>query len=168
MVDAVVVGSGPNGLAAALTLARAGLSVEVFEAAPTAGGGCRTEQLTLPGFVHDVCSTVHPLLAASPFFRELALPGVRLLTPEVAYAHPLDGGARRGGRAIGSRHRRRSGTRRAAVRGADGAAGARLAGRDRRRARPATLASARAGGDGAVRAPIGVAGAHARIDVRDR
>jgi phytoene dehydrogenase-like protein len=92
VVDAVVVGSGPNGLAAALTLARAGLSVEVFEAAPMAGGGCRTEQLTLPGFVHDVCSTVHPLLTASPFFRELALPGVRLLTPEVAYAHPLDGG----------------------------------------------------------------------------
>ncbi|HWE34334.1 MAG TPA: NAD(P)/FAD-dependent oxidoreductase [Solirubrobacteraceae bacterium] len=92
MVDAVVVGSGPNGLAAALTLALAGLSVEVFEAAPTAGGGCRTEQLTLPGFVHDVCSAVHPMLAASPFFRELALPGVRVLTPEVAYAHPLDGG----------------------------------------------------------------------------
>ena len=91
MVDAVVVGSGPNGLVAASILARAGLSVELFEAVPTAGGGCRTEQLTLPGFVHDVCSTVHPLLAASPFFRELALPGVRLLSPEVAYAHPLDG-----------------------------------------------------------------------------
>jgi phytoene dehydrogenase-like protein len=90
--DAVVVGSGPNGLAAALTLLRAGLSVEVFEAAPTAGGGCRTEELTLPGFQHDVCSAVHPLLAASPFFRSLALPGVRLLAPEIAFAHPLDGG----------------------------------------------------------------------------
>jgi phytoene dehydrogenase-like protein len=90
--DAVVVGSGPNGLAAALTLLRAGLSVEVFEAAPTAGGGCRTEELTLPGFHHDVCSAVHPLLAASPFFRALELPGVRLLAPEVAFAHPLDGG----------------------------------------------------------------------------
>ncbi len=88
----MVVGSGPNGLVAALTLARAGLSVEVFEAAPAAGGGCRTAELTLPGFHHDVCSAVHPMLAASPFFRESALPGVRLLTPEVAYAHPLDGG----------------------------------------------------------------------------
>jgi phytoene dehydrogenase-like protein len=91
-VDALVVGSGPNGLAAALTLARKGLAVEVFEAAPTPGGGCRTEELTLPGFRHDVCSTVHPLLAASPFFRDTVLPGVVLKAPEVAYAHPLDGG----------------------------------------------------------------------------
>jgi phytoene dehydrogenase-like protein len=90
--DAIVVGSGPNGLAAALTLLRGGLSVEVFERAATAGGGCRTEELTLPGFHHDVCSTVHPLLAASPFFRDLQLPGVRLLSPEVAFAQPLDGG----------------------------------------------------------------------------
>jgi phytoene dehydrogenase-like protein len=92
--DAVVVGSGPNGLAAAVTLARAGLSVTVIEGAGTPGGGCRTEELTLPGFHHDVCSTVHPLAAASPFFREagLAARGVRLLTPKVAFAHPLDGG----------------------------------------------------------------------------
>jgi phytoene dehydrogenase-like protein len=90
--DAVVVGSGPNGLAAALTLARAGLAVEVYEGAQTAGGGCRTEELTLPGFVHDVCSTVHPLLAASPFFSGAALSGIRLRTPDVAFAHPLDGG----------------------------------------------------------------------------
>lgn len=90
--DAVIVGSGPNGLAAALTLARAGLAVEVFEGAPSAGGGCRTEELTLPGFAHDVCSTVHPLLAASPFFRRAALEGVSLKTPEIAFAHPLDGG----------------------------------------------------------------------------
>jgi phytoene dehydrogenase-like protein len=89
--DAVVVGSGPNGLAGALTLARAGLSVEVREGAPTLGGGCRTEALTLPGFSHDVCSTVHPLLAASPFFRRAQL-GLELLTPRVAFAHPLDGG----------------------------------------------------------------------------
>jgi len=92
--DAVVVGSGPNGLAAALILARAGLAVDVFEGAGSPGGGCRTEQLTLPGFRHDVCSAVHPLAAASPFFlgTDLASRGVRLLTPKVAFAHPLDGG----------------------------------------------------------------------------
>ncbi len=86
-----VVGSGPNGLAAALTLARAGVSVDVFEGAERAGGGCRTSELTLPGFAHDVCSAVHPLLAASPFFAREQLAGVDLLTPEVAFAHPLDG-----------------------------------------------------------------------------
>ena len=92
--DAVVVGAGPNGLASALTLARAGLAVDVFEGARTPGGGCRTENLTLPGFRHDVCSAVHPLAAASPFFlgTDLAARGVRLLTPKVAFAHPLDGG----------------------------------------------------------------------------
>jgi phytoene dehydrogenase-like protein len=92
--DAVVVGSGPNGLAAALTLARAGLVVEVHEASDHPGGGCRTEDLTLPGFHHDVCSTVHPLLAASPFFRQFDLSalGVTLGMPGVAFAHPLPGG----------------------------------------------------------------------------
>jgi len=89
--DAVVVGSGPNGLAAALTLARAGLAVELHEGAAEPGGGCRSEELTLPGFLHDVCSAVHPLLAASPFFRG-AVPGIALRTPEIAVAHPLDGG----------------------------------------------------------------------------
>ena len=92
--DAVVVGSGPNGLAAAVTLARSGLSVHVVEGAPTAGGGCRTEDLTLPGFRHDVCSAVHPLLALSPFFADPAFDAVRaqLVQPEVPFAHPLDGG----------------------------------------------------------------------------
>jgi phytoene dehydrogenase-like protein len=92
--DAVVVGSGPNGLAAALTLAQAGLAVEVYEANDSAGGGCRTEDLTLPGFHHDVCSAVHPLLAASPFFRQFDLNelGVTLCMPRVAFAHPLGGG----------------------------------------------------------------------------
>jgi phytoene dehydrogenase-like protein len=92
--DAVVVGSGPNGLAAALTLARAGLQVQVFEGADQPGGGCRTAELTLTGFAHDVCSTVHALAAASPFFAgcDLAARGVRLLVPKVAAAQPLDGG----------------------------------------------------------------------------
>jgi phytoene dehydrogenase-like protein len=92
--DAVVVGAGPNGLAAAVTLARAGLAVHVIEGAPTPGGGCRTQELTLPGFRHDVCSAVHPLAAASPFFQkiDLAALGATLRTPKVAFAHPLDGG----------------------------------------------------------------------------
>jgi len=90
--DAVVVGSGPNGLAAAVTLARAGLSVAVYEGAESPGGGCRTAELTLPGFAHDVCSTVHPMLGVSPFFTRSPLPGLRTLAPEVAFAHPLDGG----------------------------------------------------------------------------
>jgi phytoene dehydrogenase-like protein len=92
--DAIVVGSGPNGLAAAVTLAAAGLRVHVIEGAPEIGGGCRTEELTLPGFRHDVCSAAHPLAVASPFFRRfgLAARGVTLLEPDVQFAHPLDGG----------------------------------------------------------------------------
>ena len=93
-LDAVVVGSGPNGLAAAVTMAAAGLRVHVIEGAPTIGGGCRTEELTLPGFWHDVCSAAHPLAVASPFFQrfDLAARGVALARPEVEFAHPLDGG----------------------------------------------------------------------------
>jgi phytoene dehydrogenase-like protein len=92
-VDAVVVGSGPNGLAAALVLAGAGLRVELYEAAPTIGGGLRTNEATLPGFRHDVCAAAHPMALASPFFRafDLAAHGVELLQPQVAYAQPLDG-----------------------------------------------------------------------------
>ena len=92
--DAVVVGSGPNGLAAALTLARAGRSVVVLEAASEIGGGTRSAELTLPGFVHDVCSAVHPLAAGSPFLSRIGLDdyGLEWLHPEIPLAHPLDGG----------------------------------------------------------------------------
>jgi phytoene dehydrogenase-like protein len=92
--DAVVVGSGPNGLAAAITLARAGYSVLVLEANPTIGGGARSAELTLPGFAHDVCSAVHPLAAGSPFFKTLPLErfGLDWIQPEIPLAHPLDGG----------------------------------------------------------------------------
>ena len=87
-------GAGPNGLAAAIELARAGLSVRVLEAADTVGGGARSAELTLPGFVHDVCSAIHPLGVASPFFRTLPLAehGVEWIEPPAALAHPFDDG----------------------------------------------------------------------------
>jgi phytoene dehydrogenase-like protein len=90
--DAIVVGAGPNGLAAAITLARAGRSVLVIEAAATIGGGTRTAELTLPGFRHDICATIVPLAAASPFFRtiDLANRGVELIQPDAPLAHALD------------------------------------------------------------------------------
>jgi len=93
--DAVIVGSGPNGLAAAITLAHAGCSVLVCEANATIGGGARSAELTLPGFVHDVCSAVHPLAAGSPFFRTLPLEqfGLEWIHPEIPLAHPLDDGS---------------------------------------------------------------------------
>ncbi|HTC86006.1 MAG TPA: NAD(P)/FAD-dependent oxidoreductase [Candidatus Acidoferrum sp.] len=92
--DAVVVGSGPNGLAAAITLARAGRSVVVYEGAETVGGGMRSAGLTLPGYVHDVCSTVQGTSVASPFFAgmDLARHGVELVHPGVPLAHPFDDG----------------------------------------------------------------------------
>ena len=92
--DAVVVGAGPNGLAAAITIARAGRSVVVYEAAPTAGGGARSAELTLPGFSHDPCSAIHPTALASPFLRSLDLPrlGVEWVHSPSPLAHPLDGG----------------------------------------------------------------------------
>jgi phytoene dehydrogenase-like protein len=93
--DAVVVGAGPNGLAAAVALAQAGKSVLVLEAGDEVGGGARTKELTLPGYLHDVCSAIHPLTLASPFLRSLPLfeHGLELLQPEAPYAHPLDDGS---------------------------------------------------------------------------
>ncbi|MFY9820061.1 MAG: NAD(P)/FAD-dependent oxidoreductase [Thermoanaerobaculia bacterium] len=92
--DAVVVGAGPNGLAAAIALAQAGWSVELFEAAATVGGGARSAELTLPGFVHDVCSAIHPLTVGSPFLSQLPLDrhGLRWIHPPFPLAHPFDDG----------------------------------------------------------------------------
>lgn len=93
--DAVVIGAGPNGLAAAIKVAGADRSVLVLEAEPTIGGGARTAELTQPGCLHDVCSAIHPLAVASPFFREMKLldRGVELAFPDAPYAQPLDDGS---------------------------------------------------------------------------
>ncbi|MGH2357412.1 MAG: phytoene desaturase family protein [Candidatus Limnocylindria bacterium] len=93
-LDAVVVGGGPNGLAAAIALARGGRSVRLYEAHDSVGGGCRSAELTLPGVLHDVCSAIHPLGRSSPFFRELGLEGHGLewIEPPIQLAHPLDDG----------------------------------------------------------------------------
>ncbi|MDB5173962.1 MAG: NAD(P)/FAD-dependent oxidoreductase [Phycisphaerales bacterium] len=92
--DAVVIGSGPNGLSAAIALARAGRKVLVREQAVTVGGSCRSAELTLPGFTHDICSTVQALAQVSPFLKSLPLRehGLELASPPAAYAHPLDDG----------------------------------------------------------------------------
>lgn len=95
MKSASVIGSGPNGLTAAILLAKAGLRTTVFEAQPTLGGGTRSAELTLPGFVHDVCSAVHPLALSSPVFSTFALHqhGLEWIQPPVPLAHPLDDGS---------------------------------------------------------------------------
>src|SRR5262245_23839341 len=92
--DAVVIGSGPNGLAAAITMAQEGKSVVVYEAQKNIGGGARSAELTLPGFVHDICSSVYPLAIGSPFFRALPLAqaGLEWIQPPAAVAHPFDDG----------------------------------------------------------------------------
>jgi phytoene dehydrogenase-like protein len=93
--DAIVVGSGPNGLAAAITIQQAGLSVLLVEAKETIGGGMRSAELTLPHFVHDVCSAIHPLAAGSPFFKTLPLEkyGLEFIEPTIPAAHPFDDGS---------------------------------------------------------------------------
>jgi phytoene dehydrogenase-like protein len=92
LYDAVVVGAGPNGLAAAITLAQAGRSVVVYEAEAIAGGSARSAELTLPGYIHDICSAVYPLALGSPFFRSLPLAqhGLEWIHPPAPLAHPLD------------------------------------------------------------------------------
>jgi phytoene dehydrogenase-like protein len=92
--DVVIVGAGPNGLAAAIALAQQGLQVQVIEQAETVGGGVRSAELTRPGFIHDICSAVYPMAVASPFFRKLPLDqhGLQWLHPPIPLAHPLDNG----------------------------------------------------------------------------
>src|SRR3954469_21588071 len=91
--DAIVIGAGPNGLSAAIALARAGRSVVVYEALDRIGCGAASDELTMPGFVHDTCSAVHPFAVASPFWQTLPLAdfGLRWITPPAQVAHPLDG-----------------------------------------------------------------------------
>src|SRR5205809_5534737 len=91
-LDAIVIGSGPNGLAAAIVIAETGRKVIVFEAEPTIGGGARSGELTLPGFTHDLCSAIHPFAVSSPFFRSLPLEryGLEWIEPPAMLAHPFD------------------------------------------------------------------------------
>ncbi len=92
--DGIVVGAGPNGLAAAITMQQAGLSILLVEAKDTIGGGTRSAELTRPGYMHDICSAIHPMAVISPFFKKLPLEqyGLKFIQPEIAAAHPFDDG----------------------------------------------------------------------------
>src|SRR4029079_13999129 len=139
MADAVVVGAGPNGLAAAIVLARAGRSVGVLEAADTVGGGMRTAELTLPGFRHDVCSAIHPGAVGSPFLRSLPLDehGLEWIHSPAPLAHPFDDGS--------AALLARSVAATAAGLGRDGSGSRRLFGPPGRVARGALVGAARRG-----------------------
>ena len=93
--DAIVVGAGPNGLAAAIELAKTGKRVCIYEANDVIGGGARSKESTLPGFIHDTCSAVHPLAVGSPFFKNLSLAdyGLEFVFPPAQLAHPFDDGS---------------------------------------------------------------------------
>ncbi|HTK17958.1 MAG TPA: NAD(P)-binding protein, partial [Mucilaginibacter sp.] len=93
--DAIVVGSGPNGLAAAILMQQNGLSVLLIEGKQTIGGGMRSAELTLPGYLHDICSAIHPLAVSSPFFETLPLAqhGLEFIYPDIAAAHPFADGS---------------------------------------------------------------------------
>src|SRR5262245_54347058 len=95
ILDAIVIGGGPNGLMAAIELASAGKSVRLYEANPKIGGSARSSELTLPGFVHDICSAVHPMAAGSPCFALLSLDryGLHYVHPTAALAHPFEDGS---------------------------------------------------------------------------
>ena len=170
MTSAIVVGSGPNGLAAALTLASEGIEVTVLEAADTLGGGTRTSELTLPGLLHDECSAAHPLAVDTPFTRrfDLAAHGLTWRWPEVQYAHPLDGGA--GAAAYRSVEETADGLGRDGRRVAIGVRPARRALRRHHRRLPAPdAARARAPAQAdPVRPVLGAAGGGARSPLVDR
>ncbi len=168
-LDAVVVGSGPNGLAAAVALAQAGRSVTVLEGADTIGGGTRTAELTVPGLMHDVCSAVHPFGVASPFLASLPLAehGLVWRHPEVDLAHPLDDGT--AGVMVRSLDETCAGlgVDGSAWRGVFGPLTARLRRPGRRRARAGAAVAGPPGPDGAVRAPRRAAGDRPGREVPD-
>ena len=163
MPDAVVVGAGPNGLAAAIVLARAGRSVRVLEAADTVGGGMRTAELTLPGFRHDVCSAIHPGAVGSPFLRSLPLEehGLEWIHPPAPLAHPFDDGTAACARELrrGDRRRPRRGRSRVPAPVRAPRRGRRRSDRPAARAAPSPAAPAR--GD-AVRGERASSRDHAR------
>src|SRR5690625_160042 len=104
--DAIIIGAGPNGLAAAIRLASDGLTVKVFEAGTSVGGGTRTEELIRTGYFHDICSAIHPMALASPYLKSLPLQkyGLEWITPPYAAVHPLDNEADRKSTRLNSSH----------------------------------------------------------------